>query len=324
MRSTTRDTAQSPENAPFTSTDWSLLAGVSLIWGSAFLWTAVALEGFSAETVALLRVALGAAGLAAFPSARKRIDREDWPKLLVVAIAGNAGPALLFAMAIETVDSAVAGMAVSATPLASLVIWILLKRSLPAGIQLTGLAIGFAGVTLMAAPNLVGVQANPVGIGWLGLAVLGYGITQHVIGPLQRKYGATTVIFWALLIGSVGLLPMGLAGLSDSEISASTLIAIIVLGVIATGVARSLAATLTGRVGPVRGSIHTYFIPVLAVVLGVALRGEHITPAELIGLPIALAGGYLVTQRSSDIRLSKRLNRWLRVLRLIPKQRTVL
>ncbi|MCH7594360.1 MAG: hypothetical protein IIB27_07610 [Chloroflexi bacterium] len=78
--------APTVDSAPFATTDWSLLAIISIIWGSAFLWTAIALEDFSAESVAFLRVALGATGLAVFPSARRRIAREDWPKLLIVAV----------------------------------------------------------------------------------------------------------------------------------------------------------------------------------------------------------------------------------------------
>lgn len=246
--------ATSPDKAILTTTDWSLLAIISLIWGSAFLWAAIALEGFSAEAVAFLRVALGAAGLPLIPSARRRIDREDWLKILIVAIAGNAAPALLFATAIETVDSAVAGMSVSAVPLVSLFIWILINRSLPARIQLLGLAVGFAGVALMATPHLIGSEAAPFGIGLLALATLGYAVTQNVIGPLQRKYGSTPVVFWALMIGSVALLPLGVTGLQDSNLDARTIVAIVVLGVIATGLARSLAAFLTGHVGAVRGA----------------------------------------------------------------------
>jgi drug/metabolite transporter (DMT)-like permease len=288
----------SPDKAIFTTTDWSLLAIISLIWGSAFLSTAIALEGFSAEAVAFLRIALGAAGLALIPSARRRIDREDWLKLLVVAIAGNAGPALLFATAIKTVDSAVAGMSISAVPLVSLFIWILINRSLPARIQLLGLVVGFAGVALVATPHLIGSEAAPLGIGLLALGTLGYAVTQNVIGPLQRKYGSTPVIFWALMIGSVFLMPLGATGLHDSNLDARTIVAIVILGVIATGFARSFAAVLTGRIGAVRGAVHGYFIPVLAVAFGVLLLGEKVTTIELAGLLIALAGGYLVTREN--------------------------
>ena len=79
----------SPDKAIFTTTDWSLLAIISLIWGSAFLSTAIALEGFSAEAVAFLRIALGAAGLALIPSARRRIDREDWLKVMFMIRDGT-------------------------------------------------------------------------------------------------------------------------------------------------------------------------------------------------------------------------------------------
>jgi drug/metabolite transporter (DMT)-like permease len=97
------------------------------------------------------------------------------------------------------------------------------------------------------------------------------------------------------MIGSVALLPLGVTGLQDSNLDARTIVAIVVLGVIATGLARSLAVFLTGRVGAVRGAVHAYFIPVLAVVFDILLFGEKLTAIELAGLPVALAGGYLVT-----------------------------
>jgi drug/metabolite transporter (DMT)-like permease len=85
--------------------EWGLTLGIGLIWGSAFLWIALGVDDLSPGVVAFSRVALGSAALAAFGSARKRIAREDWGRIVAIAVVGNAAPALLFAIAETELDS---------------------------------------------------------------------------------------------------------------------------------------------------------------------------------------------------------------------------
>jgi len=82
--------------------EWGLTLTIGIIWGSAFLWIAMGVDHFSPGVVAFGRVALGAGALAMFSRARKRIDRADWSRVLVVAVVGNAAPALLYSTACFT------------------------------------------------------------------------------------------------------------------------------------------------------------------------------------------------------------------------------
>ncbi len=72
-----------------------------------------------------------------------------------------------------------------------------------------------------------------------------------------------------------------------------------ILGVIGTGVARSLAATLAGRAGAPRMSTTTYLIPVIAIVLGVVFRNESVEPVALAGVAVVLTGAFIATRRVS-------------------------
>ncbi len=83
---------------------------LALVWGSSFFLIAVGLEAFTPGVVAWGRLVVAVVALSLIPAARKRIDRSDLPAVTIVAIAGNAGPALLFAYAEQTLESAVAGM----------------------------------------------------------------------------------------------------------------------------------------------------------------------------------------------------------------------
>jgi drug/metabolite transporter (DMT)-like permease len=75
------------------------------------------------------------------------------------------------------------------------------------------------------------------------------------------------------------------------------MIAIVILGCFGTALAFVAMATLVGRAGATRGSIATYFIPVVAIVLGVIFRDETIAAISLIGTGLVLAGAYLTSRR---------------------------
>lgn len=254
---------------------------------------AIAVDHLSPGVVAFSRVVLGAAALAAFPRARQKIHREDWARIAAVAFAGNAVPSLLFAIAVTELDSAVAGMITSGTPIVSLVIASLLLSRLPRRAQVAGIALGFVGIFMMTMPLLSGTRAEPVGVGLVLLAIVGYGISSNLLVPLQQRYGGAAITLWSLVISSVLLAPFAAATVGASEFTVGSVIAVLVLGIVGTGVARSLSATLAGRVGGPRMTTTTYLIPIVAIVLGVVFRNEVVPTLALAGVAVVLVGAYL-------------------------------
>lgn len=276
--------------------EWGLTLVIGLIWGSAFLWIALGVDDLSPGVVAFSRVALGAASLSAFTSARRRIHSADWGRIAAVAVIGNAAPALLFAIAETDLDSAVAGMITSGTPLLSLLVASLMMRRPPARYQALGIGLGFVGILLMTWPSLRGANAAPLGVALVFLATVGYGISGNLLVPLQQRYGGPAVTMWALVASSVVLAPFGLFTLDDSEFTLSAVLAVVILGVVGTGIARSLAATLAGRAGAPRMSTTTYLIPIVAIVLGVTFRDESVAPLAIVGVGIVLVGAFLASR----------------------------
>jgi len=295
-RSSTFATAEGTNTGAFTSGDWAILLVVSGIWGSSFLWIAVGLDSFSAPSVAFLRVALGGAALALYPPARRKVDRGAWPAIALIGIAGNAGPALLFALAQQRVESSVAGMINAATPLAVLVVSIVMLKKSPGRAQVIGLLVGFVGVMLMAAPNVLGVDAQLLGVFLLLVAVAGYGLTNNLVVPLQQRYGGPAVIMRALLFGAVLLAPWGVTGTIAADPSDRSILAVLILGVVGTGMARALAASLAGRTGASRSALVAYLVPVVAIALGVLFRSESVEAVEIGGTILVLFGAYLTTR----------------------------
>jgi len=277
--------------------DWGLLFTIALIWGSSFLWIAIGLDHLGPGVIATVRVALGAASLSTLRASRVSIDRCDWVAIAIVGVAGNAGPALLFALAEQSVSSSIVGMLNAAVGLVTLTIAFAMGNRSMTGRHVAGLTVGLVGVGLLVWPTMQGARAGIIGVGWVALALLGYGLTNNVLPPLQQKYGGIAVIARAQTIGTVALLPFGLADLGESSFAWGSVLAVIILGVFGTGVARAMYAAVLGRVGAPRGSIVAYMIPIVALVLGVTFRSEQVQLIQLAGLGLILGSVLLTSSR---------------------------
>jgi drug/metabolite transporter (DMT)-like permease len=111
--------------------------------------------------------------------------------------------------------------------------------------------------------------------------------------PLTQRYGALPVLLRAELVAIVLVLPPGLWGLTRSEWDWTAAGAMVLLGVLGSGVAFVAQSTIGARAGPVRGSISIYFLPVVAMLLGAAVRHEAVSAAAVTGVALVIAGAWL-------------------------------
>jgi drug/metabolite transporter (DMT)-like permease len=291
------ETGRGSRTGSFGATEWLLLAAVALIWGSSFLFIDIGLQALQPGVIAVARVALGVAALSLVPAARRPIGREDRVRVAFLGVIWAGLPLLLFPVAQQWIDSSVAGMLNGAVPLAGAA-WavLLLRRPLPR-IHAVGLLLGFAGVLAIFWPELRGSRATMVGASLVVLAVLCYGLAVNLAVPLQQRHGALPVLLRAQLAALVLLAPFGLWGLGGSRFAWGPVLAMLPLGVLGTGLAFVLMTTLVGRVGGPRGAVATYFIPVVAIVLGVVLLDERVAAAAVAGTALVVAGAWLTSRR---------------------------
>jgi drug/metabolite transporter (DMT)-like permease len=290
-------TAEGTSSAPFTPLDWALVSLASIIWGASFLLIAEGLEAMEPGVVAWLRIAFGFAALAAVPAARRaRIERDDLPRIALLATVWLAIPMTLFPVAEQWVSSSVAGMLNGALPLFSAPISAFFLRRAPGRNQLLGIAVGFVGVVAISLPSMQGGSKTALGASLVIVAMVSYGFAGNLMVPLQQRYGAIGVIWRVQMVGLVLTLPYALVGVGDSTLEWKPMGAVFILGALGTGVAFVAAGTLMGRVGATRGSIIAYLIPVVALILGVLLRDEHVEAIAIAGLGLVLVGAYLTSR----------------------------
>jgi drug/metabolite transporter (DMT)-like permease len=291
------ETAQGTRREAFGPREWGLLAAIAAMWGSSFLFIEIGLEHFGPGVVAFGRVAVGALTLSLLGGSHRPVERDDLPRVALLGVVWMAAPLLLFPIGQQWIDSSLAGMLNGAVPIFAAVTAAILLRRLPASRQLIGIAVGFLGVVGVLWPATGDADATALGASLVLLAVLCYGVAVNIAVPLQQRYGALPVLLRAQLVALVLLAPAALVSLPSSEFAWSSALAVVALGFFGTGWAFVAMTTLVGRVGATRGSVAIYFLPVVAIALGVIFRDETIAAISLVGTGLVLAGAYLTSRR---------------------------
>lgn len=300
-RSTTHmpATAIGTNREAFGAHEWGLLAAIAAIWGSSFLFIDIGLEAFRPGVVTLARVGLGAITLALVPRSRAPIDREHIPRIVLLGIIWIAIPMIIFPVAQLWIDSSVAGMLNAAMPIFSAIWATVLLRSFPGRRQMIGIGIGFLGVMAISIPELAESAATGIGVGLVLVAVILYGLSANLTVPLQQRYGSLPVLFRAQLAALVIVIPYGLLELNGSTWAWKSALAMIPLGALGTGLAFVLMGTIVGRVGGTRGSIAIYFVPIVAIFLGVTILDESLKPLAIVGTALVLIGAWIASRKET-------------------------
>ncbi|MBT8250850.1 MAG: DMT family transporter [Acidimicrobiia bacterium] len=281
----------------FSPSDWALLAVPALIWGASFYLIAVALESFPPQIVTLGRIAFGFLALSGLRKVRVPIDPADRSRFLLLGVLWMAFPFAMFSFSEQWIDSAVAGMLNAGTPIFAMLVGSLLLKTMPRLVQIGGVILGTIGIGLISLPSLGEGSVSALGVAMVISANVSYGFAINLAVPLQQKYGGLPTIWRTQMVALALWLIPGLWVLPDVDFEWGPMVSLIALGVLGTGLAFVVAATLAGRVGGPRASILTYFMPIVSIALGVLFLQEVITAGELIGAAVLLVGAFATSRR---------------------------
>jgi drug/metabolite transporter (DMT)-like permease len=278
-----------------------LFAAMSVIWGIPYLFIRIAVLEVPPGIVVFGRTVIGA--LILLPIALRGRGLAPvlrrWRPLLAFTAVEIAIPWYLLTTAEETASSSFSGLVISAVPLFATGIAIARgDREATKPAVLAGLLLGIAGVAAIVGIDLRGSTLVAT------LELLGV-VACYATGPvvLARYLGdlpGPGVMGAALGICALIYLPLALLQ-PPARLSPSALGSIAVLGVVCTALAFVLFSDLVKEIGPVRSTVITYVNPAVALVLGVALLQERVTPGMVVGFLLVLVGSVLATRRAEAI-----------------------
>lgn len=281
---------------------FTILMILAFIWGSSFILMKIGLKSFSSDQAAAIRIFL--ASLVLFPISMKQIkklQRKDLKSLLIVGFIGSLIPAFLFMQAETRINSSMAGMLNSLTPVFTLIVGFLFHKTIFRWLQVVGLALGLAGAIglILAADGYHLGTFNTYAL-FIVLATIFYAISINQIKThLPHLTGVQVTSLSFLFIGQVALiylLTTDFAPVLANPEWPVHLLALAILGILGTALAMLLMNSLIRHSSAVAASSVTYVIPIFAIIWGL-LDNEKVTILHLVCMAFILAGVYMINRK---------------------------
>ncbi|MDA7444406.1 DMT family transporter [Candidatus Pelagibacter ubique] len=279
--------------------DYTLLVVLALIWASAFFNIKIATESFGPITIAFLRVFFGAIPvllLCFYKKIKIEAFSKDWYWFAIIGFVNLVLPFFLIAYGVKSVQSNLAAILMSTTPLSSTILGHFYTKNEKFNLVKTfGILIGFSGIIYLFSDNLLINDSN-----FISALLILLGSTCYVIGGVltlkisKKKNENVTgsILIWAVLI----LIPFVyfIEKPWNSVPSVESTISVVYLGMVSTGVAWLLRFKILKDNGLIFQSQVSYLIPIFGTILSYIFLKEIITPKILLSLLAVVVGIYFV------------------------------
>ena len=285
---------------------WAIFIILCIIWGSSFKLMHDSQQGLTAAQIAAVRIF--SAGLVFIPFAFFHFSKIPKNKLgitILSAVFGNLLPAFLFAEAITKLDSSLAGILNSLTPICVVIVGVFFFKDKIKSQKIAGVLTGFLGLVLL---TILPVLLEKKGMSFdnlsytllIVLATFLYGINVNMVGHYLKNINpvhiATVSLSLMTIPAGMVLWQQGFVHLNFNDVHVQNSVwSSVALGIAGSAIATALFYILVQKAGILFASLVTYGIPFIALLWGF-IDGEKITWLKPVCLCIILLGVYLANR----------------------------
>jgi len=281
---------------------WLIFFLLTILWGSSFILIKKSLVAFSPIQSGAFRIFI--ATLALIPisiSTYKNLNKKNILPILGVGLLGSGIPPFLFAFGQSKIDSAMAGMLNTLTPIAAFIFGLLFFGLQFRWLKLLGVLIGFIGAAIIIMANNSGAigGANIYGL-FIIAATICYGTSVNVISRYLKETTPATITAWSFT--SVVVFPVvalcyqnPIPVFQTHPEALSSFSALLVLSILGTVVANLLFYKMTQETNPIFASSITYTLPIVALFWGV-FDGEPFYIWYILGMLLILLGVFITSK----------------------------
>ena len=284
--------------------DYLTLTLLALIWASAFFNIKIATYSYGPLMIAFLRVFFGSIPvilLCYFKKIKIEAFTKDWYWFALIGLINLVLPFFLIAHGVKAVQSNLAAILMSTTPLSSTILGhFFTKNEKMNYLKTFGILIGFSGIIYLFSDNLLINQNN-----FISALLILLGSTCYVIGGVltlkiskkKNENVTASILIWAIII----LIPITFIIEEPWKLNPTneSTLSLIYLGVVATGIAWLLRFRILKNNGLVFQSQVAYLIPIFGIILGYIFLNELITPKVIVSLFAVVLGIYFVKKSSN-------------------------
>ncbi len=283
--------------------DYTLLVILALIWASAFFNIKIATESFGPITIAFLRVFFGSIPvllLCIFKRIKVEAFSKDWYWFAIIGFINLVAPFFLIAYGVKSVQSNLAAILMSTTPLSSTILGHFFTKNEKFNfIKTFGILIGFSGIIYLFSDKILINDNN-----FISALLILLGSTCYVVGGVltlkisKKKNENVTgsILIWAIII--LAPLVSFIEKPWNTIPSIESSISVVYLGFVSTGLAWLLRFRILKNNGLIFQSQVSYLIPIFGIGLSYIFLDELITNKVLVSLCAVLVGLHFVKKAS--------------------------
>ncbi len=282
--------------------NWLRIGALGMIWGASFMFVSVALTGVGPFFLAAVRIVLGAGFLLCLlrikgrklPPLRQGDGQRIWRFALTMALFSNVFPFILLSWAQQSVASGFAGVCMAAVPLLILPLAHFLVPGERMSLRrLVGFVLGTVGVVVLIGPDAftsTGKDLESLArLACLGAAG-GYAIGS-IATRLSPEVDRLSLSALVLMLAAGIIVPVAMVVEGwPTALNMKSLLALLYLGILPTGVAQLLLVQVNREAGPSFFSLVNYMVPVWSVILGALVLSEALPPSLLAAMTLILIG----------------------------------
>jgi len=285
---------------------WLYLAVLSLVWGSSYILIKKTLIGLTPFQLGSLRVIFTTLILSVVGfSSLKKIPKNKWKWIFLTGYIGSFFPSFLFAFAQTEIDSGVAAILNSLTPLATLLIGLGFFKFIIDSKQIVGVIIGLIGSFLLIYEgSTINPDQNLLLVAFIIVASICYATSVNILKAHLQEVPAISIALGnflcilppaLIILFSSGFLSINI---SESPEVQNSLFYILILAIFGSAFAKVLFNRFIQIASPVFASSVTYTLPIVAIMWGY-LDGESINNRQLLATAIILVGVYLANRKTN-------------------------
>lgn len=268
-----------------------------LLWALCFPLITAGLQYSPHLTFATLRAVLAGVALVLIAIFLRRPiphGRRTWLTLCVVGVGATSLGFVGMFHAAEFVSPGLATVVANAQPLLAAMLGVAWLGERLAKVGWGGLLIGFAGILVIALPQLANeVQdGTAIGFAYIVLAAVGVTISNVAIKSIAGEVDGLFAMGFQMLIGSVPLAVAALLLEDQSAIQWTSVFVVSLLGLALFGSALVywLWFSVLEVVELNRAIVFSFLVPIFGLTIGALFFGERLSAVQLFGILLVIVG----------------------------------
>ncbi len=283
-------------SAQITKVDLILLLMV-IFWGANITIIKVALKNFNPIAFNCCRFILATTTLGILHRHifADRIDKKDWPLLILLGILGNTVYQFCFIYGVKLTHVSHVSILLATTPIFTAAISNLMGFEVVGKKLWLGILLSFTGVVLIVFGRgfHIGSTAGLIGDILIVLASVVWSIYTVFSKKIIQKYSAWHYIFYTIAIGTLILVPISIPSVLKQDFSMLGIyewLAMAYAGLF--GLVFGYSAWYYGveKIGSTRTSVYSNLTPVAGLSVGMIFLGERLTLLQWLGTVVIFCG----------------------------------